>query len=55
MDNKNYEFVFERLEIWRLSVDLSVQIYELTRDFPSDENLEWSVRLGEQQPQFQRT
>jgi four helix bundle protein len=32
-----YEYNFEKLEVWELSVELTVKIYELTRKFPSEE------------------
>jgi len=32
-----YKFPFEKLEIWVLAIDLSVQIYKLTKDFPQSE------------------
>jgi four helix bundle protein len=30
-------FRFQKLEVWQKAVDLAVQIYALTRDFPADE------------------
>jgi len=33
----NYLFPFEKLEIWRLSIELSVLIYKETNDFPQNE------------------
>ena len=30
-------FKFEKLEIWRLAIDLSAEIHELTRKFPKEE------------------
>lgn len=32
-----FEFSFEKLEVWRKSKDLLVEIYKLTADFPSEE------------------
>jgi four helix bundle protein len=32
-----YKYNFEKLEVWELSVELTVKIYELTRKFPSEE------------------
>lgn len=32
-----FEYNFEKLEVWELSVELTVKIYELTRKFPSEE------------------
>lgn len=32
-----FEYNFEKLEVWELSVELTVKIYELTRNFPSEE------------------
>lgn len=32
-----YKFSFEKLEIWQLSVELSVDLYKMTKDFPSEE------------------
>ncbi len=33
----NYKYNFEKLEIWNLAIDLSLIVYELTSNFPSDE------------------
>lgn len=33
----NYQYSFEKLEIWKLAIDLSVEIYKTTIDFPSEE------------------
>jgi four helix bundle protein len=30
-------FKFEKLQIWQLSIDVSVEIHELTRSFPKEE------------------
>ena len=30
-------FKFENLEVWKKSIDLSLQIHELTRSFPKEE------------------
>ena len=30
-------FAFEKLEIWHLSIDFSVDIYRASKDFPSEE------------------
>jgi four helix bundle protein len=32
-----YQFPFEKLEIWHLSIDFSIRIYTLTKKFPDDE------------------
>jgi four helix bundle protein len=32
-----FEYNFEKLEVWELSVELTVKIYELTKKFPSEE------------------
>ncbi len=32
-----YQFHFEKLEIWKLSIDLTVKIYKITKSFPSEE------------------
>lgn len=34
---KEYTYNFEKLEIWKISMDLSVNIYKLTDKFPSSE------------------
>jgi len=34
---KEYQFPFERYEIWSLSVDFSVNMYKLTAEFPKEE------------------
>lgn len=33
----DYQYPFEKLEIWNLSIQLSVQIYKVTNDFPQSE------------------
>ena len=33
----NYKYSFEKLEIWILAIDLSVKVYKITKDFPSEE------------------
>ncbi len=30
-------FKFEKLQIWQLAIDISVEIHELTRNFPKEE------------------
>jgi hypothetical protein len=47
-----YEYNFEKLEVWELSVELTVKIYELTRKFPSEENLALPTNLEGLQIQF---
>ena len=37
MKEEKHQFIFERLKIWELSVDLAVDMYKITRAFPSDE------------------
>lgn len=32
-----YKFPFEKLEIWKLSVELSLNIYQITENFPNEE------------------
>jgi len=32
-----YTYHFEKLDIWQLSVDMSVEIYKITKYFPSEE------------------
>ena len=32
-----YQFHFEKLEIWELSIALTVKIYKITRSFPAEE------------------
>ena len=32
-----YIFSFEKLKVWQEAIDLSVEIYRITRNFPSDE------------------
>ncbi len=32
-----YKFSFEKLEVWKCSVDLTKSIYELTKSFPDNE------------------
>jgi four helix bundle protein len=33
----NYEFSFQKLDIWKRSIELSVRIYQLTSTFPDTE------------------
>jgi len=33
----SYKFSFEKLEVWQLSKDFIMDIYETTKDFPSNE------------------
>ena len=37
MNKSEYLFPFEKLEIWKLSIDLAETLYKLTFDFPNDE------------------
>ena len=30
-------FKFEKLQVWQLAIDISVEIHELTRNFPKEE------------------
>ncbi len=32
-----YTYKFEKLEIWKLSIQLALRIYKLTKNFPSEE------------------
>lgn len=32
-----YEFNFEKLEIWNLAIELALTVYNLTKKFPEDE------------------
>ena len=32
-----HQYPFEKLEIWRLSIDLTIKIYSITASFPSEE------------------
>ena len=34
---KKYIFPFEKLQIWHLAIEMSVIIYKITKDFPSEE------------------
>lgn len=35
--NESYKFGFEKLEVWRNSIELAKQIYVLTESFPKEE------------------
>ena len=35
--NTAYLFPFEKLEIWRLSIDMAESLYKLTHNFPTEE------------------
>jgi len=38
MKNKNtYEFSFEKLDVWKLSVELVKEIYKITKKYPDEE------------------
>jgi four helix bundle protein len=37
MNQTEYLFPFEKLEIWRLSIDMAEVLYKVTIDFPSEE------------------
>ena len=37
MDKKNYEFSFEKLDVWKLSVELVKDIYKVTKNYPDEE------------------
>ncbi len=37
MNILDYAFPFERYDIWKLSVDMSLKIYELSATFPAEE------------------
>src|SRR6056297_1124989 len=39
------QFGFEKLEVWQLAIELSVEIYEVTRSFPQDERFGLSNQL----------
>ena len=34
---KNYEFSFEKLGVWKLSVDLIKEVYKITKNYPDEE------------------
>ena len=38
-------FRHERLDVWAAAIDLSVAVYELTRDFPGDERFALTNQL----------
>jgi len=44
--NKNYLFSFEKLEVWKLSKDLVIEIYNLTKWFPSEERFGITSQLN---------
>jgi four helix bundle protein len=37
MNHTNYLFPFEKLEIWKLSIEISETLYKVTNDFPTEE------------------
>ncbi|MFT6334605.1 MAG: hypothetical protein ACI86M_002977 [Saprospiraceae bacterium] len=37
MNDLNYKLPFEKYEIWQLSIDFAVDMYELTKAFPNEE------------------
>jgi four helix bundle protein len=40
-----YQFPFEKLEIWNLSIELSLKIYLATKKFPDDEKFAITSQL----------
>ncbi|MFK5890983.1 MAG: four helix bundle protein [Flavobacteriaceae bacterium] len=40
-----YQYYFEKLDVWKLSIDLSLKIYKLTEAFPSDERFGLTSQL----------
>jgi len=40
-----YVFNFEKLEVWQLSIKLSIDIYTQTRNFPSDEKFGLTAQI----------
>ena len=44
--NENLIFGFEKLEIWQLSMDLSVDIYHLSRVFPIEEKYDLTSQIN---------
>lgn len=50
VEEENYryglkEFSFERLEVWSKSLDLVEHVYELTREFPSEEKFSLTSQI----------
>ena len=37
MEHKSHEFSFEKLDVWKLSVQFVKEIYKLTKNYPDDE------------------
>lgn len=37
MRDNNYEFSFEKLDVWKLSVELVKEIYKITKNYPDEE------------------
>jgi len=37
MENRDYKFSFEKLNVWHLAKDLTIKIYKITSKFPSSE------------------
>ena len=37
MNHTNYLFPFEKLEIWKLSIEIAETLYKVTNDFPTEE------------------
>jgi four helix bundle protein len=37
MEKSEYLFPFEKLDIWKLSIDMAETLYKITIDFPSEE------------------
>lgn len=41
----NYEFSFEKLEVWQASINFAKIVYELTNKFPSDEKFGLTAQI----------
>jgi len=37
MSDLNYKFSFEKYEIWQLAIEFAVDMYQLSKEFPSEE------------------
>jgi len=46
------EYSFEKLEVWKLSKDFTIEIYRLTENFPDSEKYGLISQLREQLHQY---
>lgn len=43
--NENYEFAFEKLEVWKNSINFTKYLYSVAQMFPNDEKFDLTLQL----------